>query len=45
MNFVVPGDPYPLETDISAAPAPAPSFTLNNFTGGYEQLSHFSFRQ
>ncbi|XP_022955950.1 lysM domain receptor-like kinase 3 [Cucurbita moschata] len=32
----VPGDPYPLETDISAAPAPAPSFTLNNITDNAE---------
>lgn len=28
----VPGDPYPLETDISPAPTPAPSYTQNNFS-------------
>ena len=36
--FVVPGDPYPLETHISPAPTPAPSYSLNNFSGGYEEL-------
>lgn len=38
VDFVVPGDPYPLKTDISPAPTPAPSYTLSNFSGGYQYL-------
>ncbi|XP_023524889.1 lysM domain receptor-like kinase 3 [Cucurbita pepo subsp. pepo] len=32
----VPGDPYPLETHISPAPTPAPSYSLNNFSDNAE---------
>ncbi|KGN58031.1 lysM domain receptor-like kinase 3 [Cucumis sativus] len=32
----VPGDPYPLETNIFPAPTPAPSYTPNNFSDNAE---------